>query len=357
MTNDNQEILTNKDHELFLDIAKDIRKNPARYREAGNWLNEYCSEDAYWRRQETELKELQRKEKEYPVLGNIKRVEQFEEKIKERRTPAMLVHFQEARDYLLEKYQDQHFVPEEDSRQIIIITWILTDPDIKKSNVNITELEQWPWEPIDDVTKMSRGYANFLWFHGGRVYGPWMNLVRIAWSKIKGEKEHWYQTSTFKFVLIPIACTLILAIPAWFTLFRDRQSETILNSSKDIEAKPTEIEKVSAPLVLSLSSKEINMTSSGYVAILKFEPSQNQLLGEISFMAKLTDGSSSKILNFSPIGVSIDVLQKITGDGKEAQLTYTITGGYPKLKLETSNTCKVTLSGSHVTKPIILEIK
>jgi hypothetical protein len=73
-------------------------------------------------------------------------------------------------------------------------------------------------------------------------------------------------------------------------------------------------------------------------------------------MAKLEDDSSSKIINFSPIGISMDVLRKITGDGKEAQLSYTITGGYPKLKLETSDICKVMLSGSHINKQIILEI-
>ncbi len=190
MPDDNQEILTDKDHELFLDIAKDIHKNPARYGEAGKWLHEYCSEDAYWQRQETELKELQRKEKEYPVLGNIQRVEQFEEKMKEKRTPAMLVRFQEARDYLLEKYKDQQFVPEEDAQRIILITWLLTDPDAEKANLKITDLEKWPWEPMDDITKMSRSFAAYSWSHGGGAYSPWIKLARVAWGKVRVREQN-----------------------------------------------------------------------------------------------------------------------------------------------------------------------
>lgn len=190
MTDDNQDIVTEKDHELFLDIARDIRKNSARYREAGNWLNEYCSEDAHWQRQKTKLEELQRKEKEYSVLGNIQRVKQLEEKIKEKRTPVLARRFQEAREYLLKKYEDQQFVPEDDARRFILIVWLLTDPDAEKANVNITELEKWPWEPIDDMSPMSRGYAQLLFFHGGRNYRPLMRLVRIAWAKLCAEEEY-----------------------------------------------------------------------------------------------------------------------------------------------------------------------
>lgn len=190
MTGENQVILNDKDHELFLDIAKDIRTDHTRYREAGNWLNEYCSEDAYWHRQETKLNELQQKEKDYPVLVNIQQVEQIKDEINERRTPPILARFQEARDCLLEKYINQKFIPEEDARRIIIITWLLTDPDTENRNLDITELEKWPWEPIDDPIKMSRGYANFLWFHGGKVYGPWIKLVCIAWKKVTDRRQY-----------------------------------------------------------------------------------------------------------------------------------------------------------------------
>jgi len=354
---DIEQTVTPEDYELFNKIAKDIKVNPAKYTEAGKWLDEYCSEDAYWLRQETKLKELQQKKNEFPVLTNIRNVELQEQKIKERQLPTLYKRFKEAQNYFLEKHKDQQFIPEDDGKCFILITWILTDPDAEKTNLDITELDKWLWEPINDITKMSRGTAQSLWVYSRDGYERWMKLVRVTWEKLKFEKEKWYQTNTLKFVLIPIACTLILAIPAWFVLFRDGQSKTTSNSSKKTEEKPAEI-KNEVPLpTLSLSSKEIKQTGSVYVALLEFQSSINQPLGKITFEAKLVNGSGAKIIHFSPVGISMDVSKKISSDCKETQLTYTIIGGYPKLKLETSDTCKILLSGSHITKAIIVEIE
>lgn len=190
MTNDNQEIVTPEDHELFRDIAKEIRSNPGKYSEAGKWLDEYCSETGYWQRQENKLKELQAQEKRFPTLPIVEHVRQLEKDIEVRRTPALIIRFQEARNNLIEKYKDQQFIPEADAKKIITIAWLLTDPDAEKTNPGITKLEKWAWEPINDVTKMSRGYANFLWFYGGKAYGPWMNLVHIAWAKLGAEEQY-----------------------------------------------------------------------------------------------------------------------------------------------------------------------
>jgi len=184
MGNNNEKSISAEERDLFHKVAQDIKDRPAKYREAGKWLDEYCGEDAYWQRQEKELKELRRKEREFPNWPIPKQVRQLEQEIEQRRTPALAVRFQEARDYLFEKYKQQQFIPEDDAKRIILIAWLLTDPDAEKADLAITELEKWTWEPLDDVTKMSRGYANFLWFHGGKVYRPWMNLVRIAWSKL-----------------------------------------------------------------------------------------------------------------------------------------------------------------------------
>jgi len=178
----NKEKISQEDHKLFHEIARSIRNNSAKYLEAGKWLDEYCSEDSYWQRKEKKLKKLQQKEKEFPVLGNIRHVKQLKEEISLGRTPALLVRFQEARNYLLEKYENEAFIPEKDAVRIILISWLLTDPDTEKSNLNITQLEKWSWEPIDDVTKMSRGYAQFLWSQ--EPYDNWMKLLRIAWEKV-----------------------------------------------------------------------------------------------------------------------------------------------------------------------------
>jgi len=193
IVSDTEKIVTPEEYELFNKIAKDIKTNPAKYIEAGKWLNEYCSEDAYWKRKKNNFNELQAQIHTLPVEMDIK---QLKKEIDVRRTPALMIRFQEARNYLLEKYEDQQFIPEEDAKRIILTTWLLTDPDAEKVDLGVTELEKWPWEPIDDVTKMSRGYANYLWFHGGKVYSPWMNLVRIAWSKLNEEMDETIPSTT-----------------------------------------------------------------------------------------------------------------------------------------------------------------
>jgi hypothetical protein len=196
MTDDNQDILTAEDRELFLDITKEIRKNPTKFREAGNWLDEYCTEDTYWQRQENNLKELQRKKKEFPVLENIRRVEQLELKIKERQSPALYIRFKEAQNCLLKKYKNEQFITEDDAKQITLITWLLTDPDAEKADIGITELEKWLWDTTDDITKISRRFAQSLWIQSKAGYKSWMKLVRISWTKISAGKQH--KTSSSK---------------------------------------------------------------------------------------------------------------------------------------------------------------
>jgi len=182
--NNNDERITPKEYELFQDIAEEIKNNPSKYRDAGKWMDEYCSEESYFKHKENNLKKLLEDKKRFPTLPIEMQIKQLEQEIESKRIPALLIRFQEARDYLLEKYKDQQFIPEEDAKRIILTTWILTDPDAEKADLGITELEKWSWEPTDDVTKLSRGYANFLWFQGGKAYGPWMNLIRIAWTKL-----------------------------------------------------------------------------------------------------------------------------------------------------------------------------
>ena len=160
--------------------GKEIKNNQSKYRDAGKWLDEYCSEESYFKHQENNLKKLQADKKRFPTLPIEMQIKQLEQEIESKRIPALLIRFQKARDYLLEKYKDQQFISEEDAKRIIITTWLLTDQDAEKNNPGITKLEKWAWEPINDVTKMSRGYANFLWFHGGKVFGPWLNLSRNA---------------------------------------------------------------------------------------------------------------------------------------------------------------------------------
>ena len=166
---------------LFKSIADHVQANPNYYKEAGEWLDEYCSESTYWLRQDNKLEELKKKHAEFPVLAHQKTIENLKNWIKKKRTPALLKRFQEARHYLLDKYGDENFVSKEIAAKVIIITWLLTDPDAEKRKIGITELETWPWEPIDDVSKMTRSYAGFLF---AQNKDAWMRLVCIGWDGI-----------------------------------------------------------------------------------------------------------------------------------------------------------------------------
>ncbi len=352
----NEEILTSEDYKLFDAIAKDIKNNPTKYIESGKWLDEYCSEDAYWQRQENKLKELREQQKKIPVLPIVQQVKQLEEEIEIRRTPALLVRFQEARGYLLEKYKDQSFIPEDVAKKIIIITWLLTDPDAEKANLGITQFENWSWEPIDDVTGLSRGFAQFLWCKGGGIYYPWMKLVRVGQEKVKVGGEKWYKTSTFKYVVIPIVATLFVGIPAWISLTRD--SQTTESSSKEVEEKLAKIEEIAAPPTLSLMPGTITKNDSEHTRLLWFKPSKNEPLGRITFVAKVLGDSRVKIIEFYSEGPTTLERKEISEDGKEAELAYSLIGFYyPRIVLRTSNSCKVLVSGSHITKPITVEIE
>lgn len=184
MGNNNEKSISPQERDLFHKVAQDIKDRPTRYREAGKWLDEYCGEEAYWERQEKRLNELRRKEREFPSWPIPKQVRQLEQEIEQRRTPALAVRFQKARDYLFEKYKQEEFIPEDDAKRIILITWLYTDADAEKAGLGITELEKWFWEPIDDPLKMSRAFAQFLWRNGGRAYDTWMQLVGICQSKL-----------------------------------------------------------------------------------------------------------------------------------------------------------------------------
>ncbi len=94
---------------LFKSIADHVQANPNDYKEAGEWLDEYCSESTYWLRQDNKLEELKKKHAQFPVLAHQKTIENLKNRIKERHTPALLKRFQEARNYLLDKYRNEEF--------------------------------------------------------------------------------------------------------------------------------------------------------------------------------------------------------------------------------------------------------
>jgi len=140
-----------KDQHLFSQISIDIRKHKNTYRRAGEWLDGYCK--------------------------NIKSRQLCQARC-----------FGKARQYLAKKYKEQSFIPEDDARRIILITWLLTDADAEKRNLNITHFEKWAWEPVDDITSNSRCAASSLWSQNADAYDSWMRLVHYAWKSVESKQ-------------------------------------------------------------------------------------------------------------------------------------------------------------------------
>lgn len=141
-----------QDRQLFSQIAIDVRENPNRYSRAGKWLDGYCKD-------------------------------------KERRQVSQVRRLGEAQQYLVKKYEEQSFIPEDDARCIILITWLLTDPDAEKADLNITQFDKWSWQPADDIFSDSRCAASSLWSQNAHAHDSWIRLVQIAWKTVETQKQ------------------------------------------------------------------------------------------------------------------------------------------------------------------------
>lgn len=236
------------DIELFRKIKIEINKHPKEYQEAGKWLDEYCSVDSFWKRQENDLKD----EKEYGFIpaepGSVyvnedgtamspedsekkdqrelliyeKTVEYSELMIKLKkgyfRLKWLIGNWKEhpeiyttewlkkelnqmgkvpgksrlddAYDFLTADVARSLFIGLEEARRIILITWLLYDPDSENSGLNLTEFESWSWsDRLPSTRKFLACYEKSKGWQTEIVDNPWMKRVRIAWDEIQAAKE------------------------------------------------------------------------------------------------------------------------------------------------------------------------
>ena len=175
------------------------------------------------------------------------------------------------------------------------------------------------------------------------------------------EMRKWYQTNTFKFVIILLVIALFLGIPAWLSL--GNKTDRDLEKVKQLEKQVQKAKEMALPPTLSFLKEKISIVKSdtGYNAVLMFKPSKNRPpLGPTGFRAKVEDTSNAKIIDFDDIGSEhIRTLsKKISNDGKEALFTYDPGHfEYPKVRLKTSDACRVQISSSHIPEPFFVDIE
>lgn len=145
-----------EDIHFFQQIAADMRARPGFYREAGVWLDNEFSKEAMARkglrggeRSLIRLREAARSYTDKPTT-----------------VPTLL-----------------------QAKQIILLTWLLTDTTAEQSNLGLTEFEKWGWSDLSDKGDFeSRQYASEVWAYIPGGYRQWTALARKAWAVLSPDR-------------------------------------------------------------------------------------------------------------------------------------------------------------------------
>ena len=235
--------LKTEDRELFRNINIEIRKHPERYSGAGKWLDAYYSVENFWKRREEDLenqkafvphilkpgevfvnedgttmsREESEKENQRELIIYEKEIEYLELMIKlqkgyephddlakhwtsqpEKYTIEKTVEMLNKKGRVSEEYRLSDacerlmlfgyispFMKLKNARRVLLITWLLSDPESENSGLNLTQFENWNWS--------NRCLSIYKFLYSKKdAYSEknmWMPLVHIAWEKVKAEKD------------------------------------------------------------------------------------------------------------------------------------------------------------------------
>lgn len=80
------------------------------------------------------------------------------------------------------------FLREVEARRVLLMTWLMTDPDADNAQLGLTEFEDWPWEAENDEAHIrSRRFASDWWRYPSEGYEKWRDLTRRAWATVSRE--------------------------------------------------------------------------------------------------------------------------------------------------------------------------
>lgn len=138
--------------------------------------------------------------------------------------------------------------------------------------------------------------------------------------------------------------------------------ERDVEQAKRIEELQREAElakKMYGPPVLTPIGKDIKKTNQSYEAITQFQPSNNSNVNGYEFKATIIGGDA----NIESFGGSVKHHAMIGGDGsismnkKTATTFFKPLAGNPTIRITVSAACIIELSGSHLDRTWILDIK
>ena len=207
-----------KDRDLFFKIAKDIKRYPDKYRPAGEWLNQYYDgyDESHWRKRKDELVLCI---KSRQLNGKLKCLsDKIEFALSNCPESVITLRLAFALEDLMEEYEGAGVMDDNCARALLIITWLATDPEANKTNLNLTKFANLPWKTKNlmskgySISEPSRfGLAPFLFIvldltlhHDYEMVGEpayelnltYLPAVRSAWAKVQAKKEYRAKTET-----------------------------------------------------------------------------------------------------------------------------------------------------------------
>lgn len=183
---------TPEDIELFRDIAGLIVDQSEQFRAAGKWLDDnFYDEKAFARHRE---KEFQAQEEDFrraggdvPVISKNKSKKEPTQLI----SPSLMERFLAASKQFREPNHDGelNYLNKEQSAQILLLTWLLTDIEADQMQLNLTAFENWQWNSPDKLAGTTKEYGReftnkiaFASTDEENKYRQWVELVKKAWT-------------------------------------------------------------------------------------------------------------------------------------------------------------------------------
>lgn len=151
-----------KRSDVIRQIALDVRSRPALYAEAGSWLDrEYGAENCRRRHAEDERVKLSGSVRTFDSRSGC---------------------FMQAVWNWLDAAPD--FLRGHDAAVIVLMTYLMIEPDADQRPLGLGGFESWPWGQRDSfLDPGSRQWAAALLIGYGR-WADWMKLARRAWVKV-----------------------------------------------------------------------------------------------------------------------------------------------------------------------------
>jgi hypothetical protein len=69
--------------------------------------------------------------------------------------------------------------------RILVLTYVMTEPDADKAPLGISDFENWPWGNDDIVTDRGQGRCGVMASMRKEEGDKWMSFVRDSWRRLK----------------------------------------------------------------------------------------------------------------------------------------------------------------------------